>query len=319
MLRSVRACSRKAGDFAAFRASPEYDGAVLALSAALVREMRLGKGTATDLLSVGLSATDYVGHSYGTEGQEMCLNLLELDREIGDFFAFLDRSGVDYAVALTADHGAEDLPERLRLKGVADAQRVDPALTAANVGAAIAAKLKLSGPVLLGDVFGDIYVDRALSPSDRARVLAQAVRAYRAHPQVAAVFAREEIERTPTPTGDPVRWSLLQRERASFDPRRSGDLYVVLKEHVTPIGHVAGSVATHGSPWDYDRRVPIMFWRGGMAPVNVEAAADTADIMPTLATMIGLWVEPGSVDGHCLWSVTNCPPTPVGRTERRQR
>ncbi len=118
------------------------------MPAALVRDMRLGQGSGPDLLSVGLSATDYIGHDFGTEGQEMCLNMVELDREIGDFLAYLDSTGVDYAVALTADHGGEDLPERLRLHGVADAQRVDPSLNPSSVGKAIAAKLGLSGPVL---------------------------------------------------------------------------------------------------------------------------------------------------------------------------
>ena len=148
--------ARAAGDATAFRASPAFDGAVLALAAGLIQDMKLGQGPSPDLLSIGVSATDYVGHTYGTGGQEMCLQLLSLDRDLGDFFGLLDRSGIDYAVALTADHGGEDIPERLRLKGVA-ATRVDPALAAVEVGKTIAAKLKLSGPVLIGGFFGDIY------------------------------------------------------------------------------------------------------------------------------------------------------------------
>ena len=69
----------------AFRASPEFDGDTLALAAALVDEMQLGRRADPDLLAISLSATDYVGHAYGTEGEEMCLQLTELDREIGDF------------------------------------------------------------------------------------------------------------------------------------------------------------------------------------------------------------------------------------------
>jgi arylsulfatase A-like enzyme len=69
---------------------------------------------------------------------------------------------------------------------------------------------------------------------------------------------------------------------------------------VTPIGHATRSVATHGSPWDYDRRVPILFWRPLTIGGTVETPVDTVDIMPTLATMIGLPVAPGSIDGHCL-------------------
>jgi predicted AlkP superfamily pyrophosphatase or phosphodiesterase len=294
------AFARKAGDVDAFEASPEFDGSILAAAAALVREMRLGQGSSPDVLSVGLSATDYVGHRYGTEGQEMCLQLMSLDWDIGDFLKFLDNSGVDYAVVLTADHGGQDLPERLRLHGVADAQRVDPGLAASAVGKAIGARLNLTGPVLFGDVSGDTYIDASLPAADRARVLAEAVRTYKAHPQVAAVFTYDELERTSVPTTSPDTWSLIERARASFDPRRSGDFVVLLKEHVTPIGHVTKSVATHGSPWDYDRRVPILFWRPGFEGRTVEAAAETVDIMPTLAAMIDLPIAPQSVDGRCL-------------------
>ncbi len=292
--------SRAAGDVGAFEASPQLDGAILAASAALVRDMRLGQGNAPDLLSVGLSATDHIGHDFGTEGQEMCLNMVELDREIGDFLAYLDSTGVDYAVVLTADHGGQDLPERLRLHGVADAQRVDPNLNPSSVGKAIAAKLGLSGPILLGDVTGDIYLERGLAAADRQRALDEAVRIYRSSSQVEAVFTKDEIARTSIPASSPDKWSLIERVRASFDPQRSGDLFVVLKPHVTPIGHVVNAVATHGSLWDYDRRVPILFWRNDFSGATIEAPADTVDIMPTLAALIELPLVPGSVDGHCL-------------------
>jgi predicted AlkP superfamily pyrophosphatase or phosphodiesterase len=303
------AFARAAGDAEAFQASPELDGAVLALAAGLVRDLHLGKESAPDVLSIGLSATDYVGHYYGTEGQEMCLQLLSLDWNLGDFFKFLDSTGVDYAVVLTADHGGQDLPERLRLHGVPDAQRVDPTLAASDVGKSIGAKLGLSGPILFGDVSGDIYVDRSLTLENRQRALIEAARVYRAHPQVAAVFTRDELARTPMPKTRPDKWSLIERARASFDPQRSGDLVVILKEHVTPIGHVTKSVATHGSPWDYDRRVPIVFLRPGVAGRTEEGVADTVDIMPTLAAIVGFPLTPGSVDGTCLGEVAGavCP------------
>jgi predicted AlkP superfamily pyrophosphatase or phosphodiesterase len=301
--------ARASGDVGGFETSPESDGAVLALAAALVREMGLGQGSAPDVLSIGLSATDHVGHAYGTEGQEMCLQLLSLDWSLGDFLGVLDRSGVDYAVALTADHGGQDLPERLRLHGVADAQRVDPALDASAAGKAIGARLGLTGRLLIGDVSGDMYLDRALPPADRSRVLDEAVRYYRGQPQVAAVFTHAELARTPLPSSTPDKWSLIERARASFDPARSGDFVVILKEHVTPIGHATDSVATHGSPWDYDRRVPILFWRPGFRGATVDRAVETVDIMPTLAALIRLPLAPASIDGHCLdGTPALCPP-----------
>jgi hypothetical protein len=311
---------RKAGDGAAFRASPEADGAVLALAAALIQELRLGADAAPDVLSIGLAATDYVGHTYGTGGQEMCLQLLALDRELGDFLARLDSWGIDYAVALTADHGGLDIPERLRAKGVAGAAWIDPALSPERLGQQIAAIAKLNGPVIaFGGPSGDIFLDPALSAADRARARDALLAVYRAHPQIEAVFTKEEIARTAVPSGNPTPWSLIQRVRASFDPERSGDLYVVLKPHIQPIIDTSRYVATHGSPWDYDRRVPILFWRRGMPAAPSDSAADTVDIMPTLAAIMGLVPEPGSVDGVCVASVTSCPSKSPGGGQRGRR
>ena len=302
--------ARAAGDLNAFRASPEIDGDTLALAAGLVDEMQLGRRSDPDLLAVSLSATDYVGHAYGTEGQEMCLQLLELDRELGDFFKQLDARGLNYAVVLTADHGGKDIPERERMAGVSGAARVDPALSPAAMGKALTAKLGLPGPGLLGDSpSADIWIDHELSLADQRRLLAAAVAAYRTHPQVEAAFTGSEIAAVPMPTGDPVNWTVVQRARASYYAGRSGDLFVVLKKDVTPIADTTRVVATHGSVWDYDRRVPILFWRPGGRGASIDRDVETTDIMPTLASMIGLPVAPGSIDGHCLADVPGafCP------------
>lgn len=297
------AFARKSGDAAGFRASPELDGDTLAIAAGLVEEMQLGRGADPDVLAISLSATDYVGHSYGTEGQEMCLQMLALDRELGDFFAFLDSRGIDYSVVLTADHGGLDVPERQRTAAHPEAARTDPNLAAAKVGAAIVKKLGLSGPGLYGDNFGDMYVDRALTPAQRKLVLDGAVAAYRAHPQVEAVFTADEIATTPVPTGSPVGWSLIQRARASYYAGRSGDFVVQLKRNITPIADTSRYVATHGSPWDYDRRVPVLFWRKGMGALAMDTPVETTDILPTLAATIGVAIPAGSIDGHCLTAV----------------
>jgi len=309
---------RAAGDAAGFRASPEFDGDTLALAAGLIDEMKLGRGAAPDVLAVSLSATDYVGHTYGTEGEEMCLQLLELDREIGDFLSLLDSRGIDYAVALTADHGGKDVPERERLAGVKGAVRADPGLRAGVIGPKLVTQLGLTGPGLFGDLSGDMYVDRSLSPANRGKLLAAAVAAYRAHPQVEAAFTAAELAVTPVPTGPPTDWSLKQRARASFYAPRSGDFVVLLKKDVTPIPDTTRYVATHGSPWDYDRRVPILFWRKGRAPLAGETVVETTDIMPTLAAWLGVPLVPGSVDGHCISSVAECPAA-SGSPERGKR
>lgn len=301
--------ARAAGDLRGFRASPEYDGAVLAIAAGLIQELNLGRDQAPDVISVGLSATDYIGHSLGAGGGEMCLQLLSLDRDLGSFFRVLDSEGLDYAVVLTADHGAMDIPERLRAKGISQAVRADPALGTANVGKLIAAKLNLSGPVLLGDLANDVWIDRSLSPKDRTRAEREAVAIFKSHPQVEAVFTSRQIARISIPTATPEKWTIAERLRASFDSKRSGDLYVVLKKYVSPIATPgAGYVATHGSVWDYDRRVPILFWRKGMRPADRQDYISTVNILPTIAAEIGLAL-PSQLDGRCLNGVEGvaCP------------
>jgi predicted AlkP superfamily pyrophosphatase or phosphodiesterase len=301
--------ARAGGDIRGFRASPEFDGAVLAIAAGLIQEMKLGTDAAPDVISVGLSATDYIGHSLGAGGGEMCLQLLSLDRDLAGFFRVLDAEGIDYAVVLTADHGGMDIPERLRAKGITQAVRADPALGTAEIGKAIAAKLKLSGPVLLGDLANDVWIDRSLKTRDRIRVEREAIAIFKAHPQVEAVFTSRQIARLPIPTESPDKWTTAQKIRASFDAQRSGDLYVVLKKYVSPITKPSeGYVATHGSVWDYDRRVPILMWRKGMRPSDRQDHISTVNILPTIAAEIGLAL-PTQLDGRCLNGVEGvaCP------------
>lgn len=289
---------RAAGDAAAYRNSPEVDGATLVLAAGLARELRLGSGSATDLLAIGLSATDFIGHAYGSGGIEMCLQMMSLDRDLGDFMSFLDRLGVDYAVTLTADHGVADVPER---DDDPATQRIDAALTIENIDSNVRSRLGLSKPVLLGEGIGDIYVDRALAPAMRARVIDATVRFLTAQPQVHSVLRAADIARLAIPTGAPSGWTVPQRVRASFDSQRSGDLIAILRSGVTPIAAPGPTyAATHGSPWDYDRRVPILFWRPGAAAQERSEAIATVDIMPTLASMIGLAVPANQIDGRCL-------------------
>ncbi|HEU0067356.1 MAG TPA: alkaline phosphatase family protein [Sphingomonas sp.] len=290
--------ARAAGNYSAFKASPASDAAVLALSAGLIQDMQLGKRGATDLIAIGLSATDYIGHANGTQGTEMCIQMDQLDQALGGFFDVLDETGVEYEVMLTADHGAHDMTERQQARAMPMEAHVAPALSVTDIGKAIGQDLGVAGPVLLS-AESDIYVDRALPAPVRARVLAEAQRRYRAFPQVAAALTRAEIAATAIPTTPPETWTLIERARASYDPDRSGDLLILLKPRITSIvTPAAGYVETHGSPWDYDRRVPLLFWRKGMVGFEQALSVETVDIAPTLAATIGL-ATPG-VDGRCL-------------------
>ncbi|MFM6854354.1 MAG: alkaline phosphatase family protein [Sphingopyxis sp.] len=306
---------RAAGNFRGMMASPESDGMVLAAAATLRAAHHMGEGAQTDLLIIGLSATDYVGHTYGTEGSEMCLQILSLDQQLGDFLARMDATGVDYAVVLTADHGGHDLPERNQTNAAPAAARVDAALSPDAMGERLKGELGITvdGPLFYADApFGDFYVSRALPAAQRARVVTAAIAAYSANPQVERVVRASTLAAMPMPRRSPELWTIEERLRASFDAERSGDFVVVLKPRITPIASAgSGYVATHGSVWDYDRRVPMLFWRAGMRGFEQPNPVMTVDILPTIAGLIHLPIASGQIDGRCLDLMagdgTTCP------------
>ncbi len=293
---------RKEGDARGFRASSDFDQVTLDLARAITTELKLGKGSATDVLAIGLSATDYLGHSFGTNGAETCTHMFALDAMLGRFLGSLDRMGTPYIVVLTADHGGHDLPERNKQMAVTDAERADVALMPNAVGALIAKGLDLKGNPLIGNApFGDIYVSNDVPADKRATVRDAAMKIYREHRQVEAVIDGEFLSQLPMPTGEPSAWTIVDRARASYHAGRSGDFIVLLKPHITPIPSSGfGYVATHGSPWDYDRRVPIVFWQAGRPGFEQPNGVETVDIMPTLGALIGLSIPKGEIDGRCL-------------------
>jgi len=267
--------------------------------------MKLGQGKAPDILSVSFSATDYVGHAFGNGGAEMCIQMAELDKTIGRLLAALDARKIDYIVVLSADHGGLDAPERLDQQGYPAAVRVDRSLSPDALSKAVSAKTGVapaSGPLIYGDgSFGDYYIARGLAPAQRAQVEATLVSQLKSDTEVAAVFTAQQIAESPMPTGSPQDWTLLERVRASYDAERSGDVVSLLKRGVVPIPDPApGYTATHGSVWDYDRRVPMLFWRRGLTGFEQPAPVETVDIAPTLAAVLGLAVPQGAFDGRCL-------------------
>lgn len=293
------------GQSGRWRATPALDTLTLEMAKAAIDTLQLGKRKSVDVLAVSFSATDYVGHYFGTEGAEMCAQQLALDATIKGLLKHLDATGVSYVVALTADHGGLDIPERNKPRSVLNAQRLDEKLAPQNVGAAIAKELHLTGPVLLGSYFtNDVYLAPSIDSTLRPMVLDAVRRKYEGDEQVAAVFTRNELLAAEPPSGPPDQWTLLERAKASFNPERSGDLVVLLKPYVTLYGIPEDPdkdyVASHGSAWDYDRRVPILFWWPGIQGFEQPAAVETVDIAPTLADLVGLKVAPHEMDGRVL-------------------
>ena len=303
---SIGTLQRFPGNSKRWRATPAMDAFTVDVALAAVKSLDLGGNDSTDLLAVSFSGTDYAGHYYGTEGAEMCTQQLALDQSIGRLLAGLDKLKIPYVVAMTADHGGADATERNRARGVA-AERIDASLLPVNINAALQAELhELPKPVVLGerDFANDVYLNANIPAERRAGVLQAAYQIYRRHPQVAAVFTRNELIAAAPPSGLVDEWTLLDRAKASFNPQRSGDLIVLLKPYVslysTPKNPDTDYTSSHGSAWGYDRRVPIVFWWQGVNGFEQPTAVETVDIAPTLAKLIGLDVPASEFDGRAL-------------------
>lgn len=294
--------ARKAGDVRAWRSSPDFDKAVLKLAEAFVDDMDLGKDSTPDLLAIGLSATDYIGHAFGSQGAEMCIQMEQLDAELDSFFTFLDEREIDYVVGLTADHGGHDLPERGRMQAAPQDTRLgafSEKVIAETVAWATGRSMQ-EGLVYSDGAVGDIYLDRQLSPEEKEKAITALKGLADAYPAVAAVYSAAELSAAPLPAGPIEEWSLMDRARTSFYPGRSGDVVILAAHSVTPGNPGPGYVAGHGTPWDYDRKVPILFWRKGMRGFEQYEAVETVDIAPTLAAITNVSVPEGSFDGRCL-------------------
>jgi predicted AlkP superfamily pyrophosphatase or phosphodiesterase len=286
------------GDAKAFRATTAFDQTTLDLAAGLVTDMELGSKAATDVLAISLSATDYVGHSFGPLGPEMCDHLLSLDEALGAFFNKLDDRKLDYVVVLTADHGGLDIPERTNAGGAA---RIKPELSPGILDQNIAADLGVGAFLVSAiDPAGDYYVAKDVAGVSSEQIIDTLRNRLLNSGQAEAVFSSEEIARTKKPTRPASEWTPIERVAANYDPERSGDAYVVLKPNITPISDLSGYVATHGSIWDYDRQVPILFWGKGFASGERADAIATVDILPTLASLINLPIANDTIDGRCI-------------------
>ena len=284
--------------------TPLLDELTLEAATALLDEQKLGQRGVTDMLGVSLSGTDRVGHGFGTQGPEMCEQMHRLDVALGVFLARLTGIPGGVLVVLTADHGGSDAPERSALRGYPDATRGDPGMLG-RVNAALKTHFDLAVDPLAYGASGVMVVGeggRGLDDPRRAEIAATAVVLLRREAQVAGAWTQAEALAAPMPAAgaSPQELTLLERERLSAVAVRSPDILLALKPNIAPgRGRVGGTISSHGTPWDYDRQVPILFWWPGAAGQERFLPIRTIDIAPTLANVMGL--EPAdTVEGRCL-------------------
>jgi len=285
------------------RVSPIFDPMMLDFVGQTIERLHLGQGPATDLLAISLSSTDYIGHRYGNGGAEMCVHMAALDRALGDFLAKLDSLHVPYVIALTADHGGIDAAERASEHNIA-APRIDPVAFVKRLNDAVGKQLGVAYETIVGDDPQQLSINVGPDDALRAKVRDAAVAWLKQQPEVTQVYTADQTAAATPAPGKPVdQLTMLERFHESYDKDRSGDIQVQFLQYAT-MGMPRGpgdTVAGHGSPWDYDRRVPILFWWPGVSADDRKEPIETVDIAPTLAAIAH--VPAPEVDGKCLEAV----------------
>ena len=263
---------------------PWMDDVTLAFALEGVKQKELGaSANRTDLLAVSLSTTDAIGHRFGPDSRELHDHILRLDRALGVFLdsLFKMRDERRIIVALTGDHGMTPFPtlkstlypnqgaKRVSLdfplhalrERLADAG-VDTLALQFDDGVMVVAKpeafqkVKMNADSVLADFAKDIMRVQGVARADLITELAKA---------------------------DTVTDTIARRWLHQFPVNGSARLLITLTQYSYWIGT---TYATHGSPWDNDANVPILFWGSGVKPGVFTEFVRVVDMAPTLAELL---------------------------------
>ena len=301
------------GSAKALRATPQGDRLLFDVARAAVDAARASNRPT--LLALSLSSHDYVAHVFGPHSWETWDELYRLDRALGDFLTFLDRSvgPSGYDVMLTADHGSVALPELSETasdpwcvavqragggedrwqRSCARRQRLVPAELLPALEKAANATLGPGRAIdekwLAGIAEPYLYLGpkaRALPPRERARLLAAVTGVLRPRGILQVVDAR-------TLTGPCARDGMTVDDLVcrSSRPDSDGDFYLLVEPGTFFDPALAvGKGSSHGSPYLYDRAVPLLVRAPGrVTPGQVRSAPESfASFAKTLSALLGI-------------------------------
>ncbi|MBW3622749.1 MAG: alkaline phosphatase family protein [Armatimonadetes bacterium] len=273
--------------YEAFTATPFANDYELEFARLAIEREGLGTDEHPDLLGISITATDIAGHAYGPYSQETQDLVVRTDRQLADFFAYLNkrfRKG-EWLTVFTADHGGTPMPEYMQSLGF-DAGRIKKQQIREAIDAALNARfgpgqwiMELEDPgVFLNH---DLIREKKLDPAEVQNEVGKAVLSV---PGMARYFTHSQMRLGNLP---PNPWA--QMFEKTFFPQRSGDVLLMTKPFYFWGSYgerEAGS--THGSPYAYDTHVPLIFAGPGVRAGKYEFFADIADLAPTLAALLDI-------------------------------
>jgi predicted AlkP superfamily pyrophosphatase or phosphodiesterase len=271
--------------YKALSVAPQGSELLLRFARAAIAGEQLGTRDAMDVLCISLTAPDYTGHAFGPESIEYLDMLLQTDRQLAGFFADLDRTVGErrWLAVLTSDHGACPSPEYLREQGM-DVGRVDPAELVKQADAALDAAF---GPDDWLAPFNDPGLTIRVAPlrryktrsSDAQRVVADAVRHV---PGVAHAFGAGDLS-----AGVHAAGLATRSAAATLHADRGPDVVVIPKPYWYLSRELHQHAAMHGTPYEYDAHVPVMFYGPGIVAGRRDQRVSLTGVAATLADFTG--------------------------------
>jgi predicted AlkP superfamily pyrophosphatase or phosphodiesterase len=281
---------------------------VLDFAQHIIATENLGNSNATDLLFVGITSTDYVGHYYGPDSLEVADSFVRLDRSLARFLDALERRfGDRVLVALTADHGVQPNPEIVKLRepnadvGRIDLRTPDPKAkrisdlppTRIEIERNLARRLRIqfdeNAPLSHALVYFFEEPSLWLNLQRVADLKLDAERVKRELRDVMKEMKQHGVADAWTSTellGSDANASTLKLlMRRSYRSDRSGDVLVALRPGW--IWTWGSNSTTHGQPVENDMHVPLMFWGAGVKPGRYDDEASPLDLARTLSKVVG--------------------------------
>lgn len=260
-----------------------------------IRNDHLGAGPATDLLAISISENDVIGHAYGPYSAQVADVTLWTDKYLAQFFQMVDQTvGLNNVwIVLSADHGVAPNPDFIAKHHLGQGS-FDRANIKREVERALNAGFGQDHWIEHEDEFY-LYLSRDAMSRHHASpdaVEAAAASAARQVDGVRAAFTRAQLM-----SGQMPKTALARKVLHSFNPLRSGDVFLVLDPF--SVAAPPGIHTTHGTPWSYDAQVPLIFWGGAFKSGTYRAAAQPVDLAPTVAAALGI-TQPSDVEGKPL-------------------
>ncbi|MEW6130986.1 MAG: alkaline phosphatase family protein [Acidobacteriota bacterium] len=270
--------------YSAFEYSPYASEHLAEFAEAAIDAEKLGEDEYPDLLSVSFSSPDLIGHAFGPDSREIVDTYIRLDQTIAGLLNFIDRKVglANTVIAVTGDHGVCPVPEYAKSVGF-DADRIPGTRLIETVNKALTKKFG-EGKWVQAFVNDQLYLDPkviAQYKADASEVERSAGEAAITVPGVVNFFTRTQITEGDLPT-TPIG----RRVMNGFNRKRSGDVWIIAKPFYF---FMEGTLpTTHGSPYNYDTHVPIIFWGKSVQKGRFSIDCAPSDIAPTLASILGV-------------------------------